>query len=69
MKIKAELKKEWKTEIKCILEICHLTNNDGNGFTAQMVIMFSNYIIIIQVQVTLPCRSLKNCLYTRKNRF
>lgn len=47
MKIRAELKTEWETEIKCILEICLLTDNDGNGFTAQMVIMFSNYIIII----------------------
>lgn len=46
----------------------HLTDNDGNGLTAQMVIMFLNYIIIIQMQVTLPCISLKNCLYTSKNR-
>lgn len=68
MKIKAELKKEWETEIKRILEICHLTD-DGNCFTAQMLIMFSNYIIIIQMQVTLPCVSLRNCLYIAKNRF
>lgn len=67
-----KLKQSWRRnqrQIKCILEICHLTDNDGNGFAAQMAIMFPNYIIIIQMQVTLPCISLNNCLYTRKNRF
>jgi len=45
----------------------HMTDNDVNGFTTGMVTVLSNYITIIQMQVTLPHVSTKSCLYTRKN--